>query len=170
MSHFNKHSEETKRKISLKLLGRKPGHTQKHSDAYKLKMREITKERWRIKKQFASLPYLTPSEYGKIYRAKISLEKKRLYSQTRRHNRRARQKLAKGKFTSKDWREILEKYNYKCNVCEGKEPFMGQFYEFLTVDHIIPLFRGGSNNKDNIQPLCGSCNSRKGNRFDSAIL
>jgi hypothetical protein len=34
----------------------------------------------------------------------------------------------------------------------------------LTVDHIVPLARGGTNAYENMQVLCVSCNSRKGSR------
>jgi len=31
-----------------------------------------------------------------------------------------------------------------------------------TLDHVIPLHRGGTNDWDNLRPACRSCNSRRG--------
>ena len=78
------------------------------------------------------------------------------------HNRKRRiLKLnAKGSHTQKEWQELKKKYNFTCPACGKKEPEIR-----LTEDHIIPLSKGGTDNIDNIQPLCKSCNSKKNNKI-----
>ena len=44
-----------------------------------------------------------------------------------------------------------------CNGCKIHFPFKN-----LTIDHIIPLTKGGTHHRDNLQLLCGWCNSMKG--------
>ena len=46
-----------------------------------------------------------------------------------------------------------------CNGCLIHFPFRN-----LTVDHIVPQSKGGTDHIDNLQLLCGACNSKKGNR------
>lgn len=71
-------------------------------------------------------------------------------------NRRARQKNSEGTFTAKEWLALCEKYGNKCLCCGEKKK--------LTADHVVPLVKGGENYIRNIQPLCLSCNSRKGTK------
>ncbi|MDD3618243.1 MAG: HNH endonuclease [Desulfobulbaceae bacterium] len=44
----------------------------------------------------------------------------------------------------------------KCYYC-GRE--VG--YAHLTMDHVIPLSRGGASTRDNLVPCCKECNTRK---------
>ncbi|MCY4108351.1 MAG: DNA methyltransferase, partial [Chloroflexi bacterium] len=52
-----------------------------------------------------------------------------------------------------------------CNGCRILFPFRN-----MTVDHIVPVSRGGSDSLDNLQLLCGACNSMKGQRSQAAFL
>src|SRR3990167_5246201 len=61
-----------------------------------------------------------------------------------------------GDFVGQDWIDIKKKFNYQCLSCKKREPEIS-----LTLDHIVPLMRGGLNTKSNIQPLCGKCNRSK---------
>ena len=53
----------------------------------------------------------------------------------------------------------------KCNGCEVLFPFRN-----MTIDHIIPRSRGGMDDPDNLQLLCGACNSTKGNRTQDELI
>lgn len=78
----------------------------------------------------------------------------------RARRRRARQMGAAGRHTFAEWRDLCTKYGNCCLACGGREPDIS-----LTVDHIIPLSKGGADSIDNIQPLCHSCNSSKKDRI-----
>jgi 5-methylcytosine-specific restriction enzyme A len=43
-----------------------------------------------------------------------------------------------------------------CHYCGGKVLFKD-----LTMDHLVPLARGGRSTKDNLVPSCKNCNTRK---------
>jgi 5-methylcytosine-specific restriction endonuclease McrA len=73
-----------------------------------------------------------------------------------KQNRRAREVQADGSFTAKQWRNLCDKYSNRCLDCGRKRK--------LTADHVVPLSKGGTNRISNIQPLCGSCNSKKGTK------
>lgn len=52
-----------------------------------------------------------------------------------------------------------------CNGCLMHFPFRN-----LTVDHIVPQSKSGSDHIDNLQLLCGACNSKKGNRSMEELI
>jgi hypothetical protein len=75
----------------------------------------------------------------------------------RQHRRRARERGATGDWTPDEWAHLVASYGGTCAYC-------GRRTTLLTVDHRVPLFRGGANSIDNILPACSLCNKRKGYR------
>lgn len=51
---------------------------------------------------------------------------------------------------------LIDRDGNKCKICGTVEN--------ITIDHIIPVVKGGKNIISNLQLLCKSCNSRKGAR------
>lgn len=52
-------------------------------------------------------------------------------------------------------KQIYVDQNYKCNICGETLSASCQ------VDHIIPLYQGGSNDRDNLQGVCSPCHDAK---------
>lgn len=70
-----------------------------------------------------------------------------------RHEKDARNNNLPMDFTTDDWFEALEYFDGKCAYCQQKKT--------LEIDHVIPLSKNGSFTRNNIIPVCKSCNSRK---------
>ncbi len=69
-------------------------------------------------------------------------------NEVRRRRRQANRRAAA------QFRVIGERDGYLCRECgTGRE---------LTVEHIIPVFLGGTDDLDNLEILCASCNTAKG--------
>lgn len=81
------------------------------------------------------------------------------------HRRRARKRnAAGGSYTADDIKRIGMGQNWRCRYC-GTSLLPG--YE---VDHIVALANGGTNDADNIQLVCASCNRKKGRKSEAEFL
>jgi 5-methylcytosine-specific restriction endonuclease McrA len=81
--------------------------------------------------------------------------------------------------------KMLEEQDYKCNNCSAiateisilYSPKLCLFDKFvkaiknngaivrMTIDHIIPLSKGGCNKRKNLQVLCNECNAKKSDKI-----
>lgn len=101
-------------------------------------------------------------EYRKHNRPKLNEHNRRWQKNNHQHlvlkshRRRVQKRQNGGDYTVAEWNALCARYDNRCLCCGEHRP--------LTVDHIVPVHKGGSNDITNLQPLCGECNSRKGAR------
>jgi len=94
---------------------------------------------------------------GKAWRDR-NQERYRTQSVRRRARRRALVAAADVRLvTDRDWRRLVNRHGGRCAYCGASEK--------LTVEHIVPIFRGGRHAIGNLLPVCGRCNSSKGPRL-----
>lgn len=64
-------------------------------------------------------------------------------------------------------RELRQSQWWKRQCAKGRCYYCGSLTlaTDLTMDHIVPLSRGGKTTKGNVVPACKSCNSRKKNQL-----
>lgn len=60
----------------------------------------------------------------------------------------------RGTHTHAQWMEMVNRFGGRCVRC-GTKP------EKLQKDHVLPVYLGGSDGIDNLQPLCQRCNCTK---------
>ncbi len=80
---------------------------------------------------------------------------KEVHLQSQR-KRRATKAQLEATLTAEEWNEILNLFGHRCAYC-------GERVEEITMDHVVPISRGGPHTRDNVVPACRPCNSRKHN-------
>lgn len=81
------------------------------------------------------------------------------------HRRRIRKQGCSGDCTYKQAMLRVEYHGWRCLYCKKILTL-----STLTLDHLIPITRGGSNWPSNIAPACKSCNSKKRTRTYSEYV
>jgi 5-methylcytosine-specific restriction endonuclease McrA len=125
-----------------------------HSDLARSKLFRKKKAEWQ--KQNNALP-ATKERKRRLARARYKDDPARDIARV--HKRRALKLRNGGTFTSQDVEEIYQAQHGKCAYCRVELSKSTMKYH---VDHVVPLVRGGWNNKRNLQLLCGPCNQSKG--------
>ena len=105
-------------------------------------------------KQTAKLKERNPNYHAEWEARNYATPEGRARVLANKNRRRARLLAAEGEVTAEEFADLCLMYEGKCLAC-GRDDVR------MTMDHVIPLCKGGSNTIDNIQPLCMPCNSRK---------
>lgn len=95
-------------------------------------------------------------------RGDVLREQRRAYRDANRdliraqnNRRKARERaVAVNDLSPAQWRQIVTDWGGRCAYC-GCTPAV------ITMDHVVPLGRGGHHTAANVVPACGPCNSRK---------
>lgn len=66
------------------------------------------------------------------------------------------EKMKRRRLSAKERKQVYDKCNGHCAYCGGEIPFRG-----FQVDHIKPLYLGGTDTMDNMLPACRKCNYNK---------
>jgi 5-methylcytosine-specific restriction endonuclease McrA len=80
-------------------------------------------------------------------------------STVRRANQRAKNAKTFGRLHLPQWVDVLMAHNFSCAECDSRNNLRTN--NTLTLDHILPLSKGGMNLTFNIQPLCVTCHKLK---------
>lgn len=96
--------------------------------------------------------------YNREYRRerRATDEDFRIREATRLRLDRSRRKSAGGCCSIIQWRQRGELYGWHCAYCGTQLDFC-----VATIDHVVPIIKGGCNWPSNLVPACASCNSRK---------
>lgn len=74
-----------------------------------------------------------------------------------RYNAQRRAWKLDGTLVMRDWLRLVRSHGGRCAYCRSDAP--------ITIDHVVPLSRGGRHAIGNVLPACRPCNSSKQDRL-----
>lgn len=82
------------------------------------------------------------------------------YKNRKKRRERMEAARAKGRHTREQWLALKAHFRGRCVRCVARRTRSG--LKNVERDHIVPIYQGGSDGIDNIQPSCALCNAQKG--------
>jgi len=155
-AYYQKHRVEIAQRNREHYANDKPKYAERDRRRYEKAKLKIAEQKRRYRQEHRAELAERDHQYRALHKAQIA-ERERQYKQGHPDLLRARRLAAEGSWSLHEWQGLLRHYHH-CPSC-------GRRWSALvkpTVDHILPLSRGGSNHITNLQPLCNLCNSRKG--------
>lgn len=89
-----------------------------------------------------------------------------LYSKSSTANYRAKRHGQPDRLTVTQVNALFDNHGWSCYYCG----LQSTDYSVMTLDHVVPFNRGGSNTIQNCVPCCKSCNSSKGEKTEQEFL
>jgi 5-methylcytosine-specific restriction enzyme A len=87
---------------------------------------------------------------------------------------RAKELGVESTLTREEWANVVQQADFICHVCGDKVTLERCLPETLSLDHLIPMSRGGGNVKENVAPSHRRCNQNRTNmtleEFDAWLL
>lgn len=122
-------------------------------DAINARRRELYAER-QEQERARQRAYYQANLEKKRERSRAWLRTRSDWTRARHANQAAAKHGVVGIVTEADIASVFMTYGRLCLACGSSER--------VEIDHVVPLSQKGPNHKDNMQPLCRTCNARKG--------
>lgn len=143
---------------------RKAAYYAAHREAVKAKQARYNAAHVEERRESQRAYYAANRDKFREYQTKYRATKPEARRSSERRRRAAKRGGPTERFTLP---EIFERDGWVCGICSEPIDRTLKFPDPMSVhlDHIVPISRGGSHTRDNVQATHGVCNMRKGNRL-----
>lgn len=149
-AYYQQHKEEIKARSRAFYYANRNEYIRKVSTRQSTPEGKERRRQWRMSKGVGA--FSASTERWRQNNPEQAAQNARLYVE----RRRIRKAGAKGSFTLAEWRQKVLFHGWRCIYCHKELD-----NKTLTIEHRIPLHKGGNNWLANCAPACLSCNCRR---------